>query len=89
MEDEVHVLLDCPAYATLRARLFSRIRNLTGDTYRLAGMVDDKQWLVNFMIGKSVNNKQHSALIHRVVAQFLWKAMRQRKVQCEEMRAML
>ena len=71
-------------YTTLRARLFSRIRNLTGDTYRLSGMFDDREWLVNFMIGKSVNNKKHSALIHRVVGQFLWKAMRQRKVQDEQ-----
>ena len=70
LESEDHVLLDCPAYAALREKLFSRIRNLTGDAYQIAGEVNQREWMLEMLISEGVKDKQHNSIIVELLADF-------------------
>ena len=79
VEDELHVLLDCPAYAKFRMRLFRRIRACTGDLYNLSAMREDRDWITDFLLGQGVRNVKHRCIIQQEVGCYLFCALRQRE----------
>ena len=54
MEDELHVLLDCYPYEKLRQQMFQTILVKTEYDPRL--MLDDREWLKDFLLGCGVSD---------------------------------
>jgi len=80
VEDELHVLLDCWVYNHLRSEMFDTIRNRTGDFYQLSLNRNNKQWMLQTLLGENILDKDHRKLVQAVVASFLRKAMKRRKL---------
>ena len=80
IEDEMHVLLDCWVYNQLRTEMYARIRNITGDQYRLDLNGDDRQWMMRTLIGENIIDLDHRKRTQVVVANYLCKAMKRRKM---------
>ena len=78
IENEQHVLFECWVYSDLRSKMFSSIRNQTGDTYQLSRSWDDRDWLLNMLIGPSVKDQHHRKVFRMVVSKYLYKAMKTR-----------
>ena len=78
VETEEHVLLDCSAYNPLRWKLFTSIRNCTGDAYQLKRRATEREWLVDFLIGHGAQNP-HKATVRKLVGKFLARAMKLRR----------
>jgi len=79
VEDESHFLLDCYPYESLRRKMFQQIRYRTGDTYRLWLMRDDRQWMVDTLIGDGLKDKKHRIIVRIAVSKFILRAMRLRQ----------
>ena len=83
IEDEFHILLDCAAFKDLRMLMFRSIRRLTGNLYDVAQMMDDRWWMIDFLIGNCVLNVKFRESIYRQVGKFLSRAMVRRRAWLE------
>ena len=72
VEDESHFMLECEAYSELREVLFEEIYMLTEGRYNMRLMVDDKEWMLDALIGEGLSNKLES---WRAVMRYIMKAM--------------
>ena len=78
IENEQHVLFECWVYSDLRSKMFSAIRNQTGETYQLSRSWDDRDWLLSMLIGPSVKDQHHRKVFRTAVSKYLYKAMKTR-----------
>jgi len=77
IEDELHVLLDCYPYEALRQQMFQAILVKTEYDPRL--MLDDREWLKDFLIGCGISDSPTRVEVSRIVGNFLNKMMRRRE----------
>ena len=57
VEDEMHFMVECEAYGELRAVLFNDIYMLTEGRYNMWLMVDDREWMLDALIGQGLSDK--------------------------------
>ena len=67
-------------YNHLRSEMLDTIRNRTGDFYQLSLNRNNKQWMLQTLLGENILDKDHRKLVQAVVASFLRKAMKRRKL---------
>ena len=77
VESEEHFLLDCYVYRQLRENMFAKVLDQTG--YDLLLMKDDKNWLMDVLIGHGLKKKDVRENIGKAVAAFIAVAMQIRK----------
>ena len=77
IEDELHVLLDCYPYQSLREQMFQAI--LVKTEYDLRLMLDDREWLKDFLLGCGVSDSTTRVEVSRIVGKFLNKMLRRRE----------
>jgi hypothetical protein len=77
VEDELHVLLDCYPYKKLRQQMFQAISVKTKYDPRL--MIDDRDWLKDFLLGCGVPDSTTRVEVSRIVGNFLNKMLRTRE----------
>src|SRR3569832_272654 len=78
VEDEQHLLLDCISYESLRRRMMRSIRWQTGGWYNLAFMREDRDWMMDTLIGHSVVDARHRKVMRVATSRFLYKALKLR-----------
>ena len=78
IEDEVHLLLDCVSYELLRRRMFRSIRLQTGGWYHLAAMREDREWMIEALLGAGVLHLEHRKIMRVAVSRYLYKALKLR-----------
>jgi hypothetical protein len=77
IEDELHVLLDCYPYEKIRQQMFQTILVKTEYDPRL--MLDDREWLKDFLLGCGVSDSTTRVEVSRIVGKFLNKMLRRRE----------
>jgi hypothetical protein len=77
VESEEHFLLECYIYGQQREGMFARILEQTG--YDLLSMKDDKNWLMEVLLGHGLKKKEVRENIGKAVAAFIAVALRIRK----------
>ena len=68
IEDELHVLLDCYPYEKIRQQMFQTILVKTEYDPRL--MLDDREWLKDFLLGCGVSDSTTRVEVSRIVGKF-------------------
>ena len=77
IEDELHVLLDCYPYAALRQGMCQTILVKTEYDPRL--MLDDREWLKDFLLGCGISDSTTRVEVSRIVGNFFNKMLRKRE----------
>ena len=77
IETESHFLLECYVYNRLREGMFEKINQITG--YNLLTMRDNKDWMMDVLLGHGLKRKEVREQIGKAVATFIAVAMRVRK----------
>jgi hypothetical protein len=77
IETESHFLLECYVYNRLREGMFEKINQITG--YNLLTMRDNKDWMMDVLLGHGLKRKEVREHIGKAVATFIAVAMRIRK----------
>jgi hypothetical protein len=77
IEDELHVLLDCYPYEKIRQQMFQTILVKTAYDPRL--MLDDREWLKDFLLGCGVSDSTTRVEVSRIVGKFLNTMLRRRQ----------
>ena len=76
IEDEVHVLLCCSTYERERRELYRNIQNITN--YDLQSMMNDKEWVLQVLIGVGCSQRWKRLYIQSEVAKFIAAMFRKR-----------
>ena len=74
IETESHFLLECYVYNRLREGMFEKINQITG--YNLLTMRDNKDWMMDVLLGHGLKRKEVREQIGKAVATFIAVAMR-------------
>jgi hypothetical protein len=77
VEDEMHVLLDCHRYDGLRQSMVQAIKAKTG--FDLSRMVQDREWLRDFLIGCGPTKVKSRLEVSRIVGTYLRKLFLRRE----------
>ena len=77
VEDELHVLLECYLYQTLREKMFRAIRVQTG--FDLSVMLDDRDWMKDFLLGCGTSDPTSRLLVSKVVGNYLSQVLKKRE----------
>jgi hypothetical protein len=75
VEDEQHFLLECFAYDSHRQQMFRDICDRTNDRYHLSSVMEQRDRLLQILVGEGVSDKSARTIIRRTVAKFIWQAM--------------
>jgi hypothetical protein len=74
VESEEHFLLECYVYRKVREGMFSKIFEQTG--YNLLRMKEDKNWLLDVLLGHGLKKKEVREKIGKAVTWFIAVAMK-------------
>jgi hypothetical protein len=77
VEDELHALLECWQYAELRKGMFLAIKAKSGFDVTL--MVDDREWLRDFLIGVGPTKASSRLEVSRIVGTYFRKMFLRRE----------
>ena len=77
VESEEHFLLECYVYNHLRDSMYKRISDQTG--YNLLLLKDDKNWLMDVLLGHGLQRKEVREKVGTAVATYVALAMKIRK----------
>jgi hypothetical protein len=77
-ENQEHILLECSAYAGLRARMATQVNGAFGTGVDVFGL-GDTEMLLQLLLGRSVDCKVVEIDVDHAVKRFLKKAWRKRK----------
>jgi len=57
VENEQHFLLECKVYESVRQRMYKEIAQVTDDKYDMHMMKDNKEWMMDALIGHGLPDK--------------------------------
>ena len=75
---ESHFLLECYVYNRLREGMFEKINQITG--YNLLTMRDNKDWMMDVLLGHGLKRKEVREQIGKAVATFIAVAIRKQNL---------
>ena len=77
VESEEHFLLECYVYNPIRDSMYKRISDQTG--YNLLLLKDDKNWLMDVLLGHGLQRKEVREKVGTAVSKYVALAMKIRK----------
>src|SRR5262245_61716652 len=74
LEDEVHILLDCYVFEREREKMKNTIERDSKRFLNLQLMWQEREWLVQVLLGGGIFSKRYREIINRAVIQFWYES---------------